>query len=44
MKMILRNLLIELGLKILDGVWLFLRPIFYLYLVWIGLKLLSLFQ
>lgn len=44
MKTILINLLIDLGLRILDILWFFLRPAFYLYLAWFGMKLASLFQ
>ncbi len=42
--MILLNILIDLGLRILDVVWFFLRPVLYLYLAWFGMKLASLFH
>jgi len=43
MKIILINLLIDLGLRILDVAWFFLRPIFYLCLAWFGMKIVSFF-
>lgn len=44
MKNLIMVLITRLLLEIMGTLWFFLRPIFYLYLVWLGMKIAALFQ
>jgi hypothetical protein len=44
MKNLVLLLMTRLVIEIMGTLWFFLRPIFYLYLVWFGMKISALFQ
>ena len=44
MRNLLQSIVTGLVDEILNGAWFFIRPVFYLYLVWAGMKFAALFQ